>query len=74
MAEQVECLSLLFMRKDVDLFDDDGDDNANGEYWEIKDPECFKSWSIVLVPMTDNINIVMTFSAAAHALPILADK
>ena len=43
MAEPVECLSYLFVQKDIDLSNDDGDDNANGEYWKIKDLHCLDS-------------------------------
>ena len=74
MADQIERLCQFFVRKDVDLLDDEGDDNTSGEYWEPKDPKCLEFWSVALVPMTENVNFVMKFSAAPHALPISADK
>ena len=74
MADQIERLCQFFVRKDVDLSDDEGDDNTSGEYWELKDPERLELWSVALVPMTENVNFVMKFSAAPHALPISADE
>ena len=74
MADQIERLCQFFVRKDVDLLDDEGDDNTNREYWEPKDLERLESWSVALVPMTENVNFVMKFSAAPHALLISADE
>ena len=74
MADQIKRLCQFFVRKDVNLSDDEGDDNTSGEYWEPKDPERLESWSVALVPMTENVNFVMKFSAAPHALPISADE
>ena len=74
MADQIERLSQFFVEKDVNLSDDEGDDNTSGEYWEPKDPERLESWSVALMPMTENVNFVMKFSAAPHALPISADE
>ena len=74
MADQIQRLNSLFKRMDVNLSDDEGDDTINGEYWEVKDPDRLESWSIALVPMTDNVNFVMKFRAGPHALPISADE
>ena len=74
MADQIQRLNSLFKRMDVNLFDDEGDDTTNGEYWEVKDLDRQESWSIALVPMTDNVNFVMKFRADPHALPISADE
>ena len=74
MADQIQHLNNLFKRMDVSLSDDEGDDTTNGEYWEVKDPDRLESWSIALVPMTDNVNFVMKFRAGPHALPISADE
>ena len=74
MADQIQCLNSLFKRMDVNLFDDEGDDTTNGEYWEVKDPDRLKSWSIALVSMIDNVNFMMKFCAGPHALPISADE
>jgi len=46
----------------VDLSDDDGDENSNGEYWELLEPERLKSWSVIFAPMTDYLQFVMTFN------------
>ena len=74
MADQILRLNSLFKKMDVNLSDDEGDDTTNGEYWEVKDRDRLESWSIALVPMTDNVNFVMKFRAGPHALPISADK
>ena len=74
MADQFERLCQFFVRKDVDLSDNEGDDNTSGEYWEVKDPEHLKSWSIALVPITENVNFVMKFFAVPYTLPISTDK
>ena len=63
-----------FVQENVNLSDDEGDDTTNGEYWEVKDPDRLESWSIALVPMTDNVNFVMKFCTGLHALPISADE
>ena len=72
--DQIQSLNSLFVRMDVNLSDDEGDDTANGEYWKVKDPDRLDSWSIALVPMTDNVNFVMKFDAGPHALPISVDE
>ena len=74
MADQIKWLNSLFVRKDIDLSDDKGDNNTNGKYWEVKDPKRLESWSIVLVPMIENVHFVIKFDAGLHALPIFADK
>ena len=74
MADQIQRLNNLFKKMDVNLSDDEGNDTTNGEYWEVKDPNRLESWSIALVPMTDNVNFVMKFRAGLHALPISADE
>ena len=74
MADQIQRLNSLFKRMDVNLSDDEGDDTINGEYWEVKDLDRLESWSIALVPMTDNVNFVMKFRAGPHALPISVDE
>ena len=74
MADQIQRLNSLLKKIDVNLSDDEGDDTTNGEYWEVKDPDRLESWSIALVPMTDNVNFVMKFHAGPHALPISADE
>ena len=74
MIDQIEYLCQFFVRKDVDLLDDEGNDNTSREYWEPKDPERLESWSVALVPMTENVNFVINFSAASHTLPISPDK
>ena len=74
MADQIQHLNSLFKRMDVNLSDDEGNDTTNGEYWEVKDPNRLESWSIALVPMTDNVNFVMKFHAGPHALPISAEE
>ena len=74
MTDQIERLCQFFVRKDVDLSDNEGDNNTSGEYWEPKDPERLESWSVAVVPMTENVNFVMKFSIAPHVLPILADE
>ena len=53
MTDQIECLQLFFKRKDVELSDNDGDNNSNGEYWEFIDLDQVELWSIALVSMTD---------------------
>ena len=58
----------------MNLSNNKGNDTTHGEYWEVKDPDRLESWSIALVPMTDNINFVMKFRASPYALPISADK
>ena len=42
MADQSEWLNSLFVRKDVDLLNNNGDENANGKYSNIKAPECLE--------------------------------
>ena len=74
MADQIECLYQFFVRKDVDLSDDEGDDNTSGEYWKPKDPKRLESWSVAPVLVIENVNFVMKFSTAPHALPISADE
>ena len=74
MADQIQRLNNMFKKMDVNLSDDEGDDTTNGEYWEVKDPDGLESWSIALVPMTDNVNFVMKFCAGPHALPISGDE
>ena len=74
MADQIERLCQFFVRKDVNLSDDEGDDNTSREYWELKDPERLESWSVALVPMTENVNFVMKIFATSHALLISADE
>ena len=74
MADQIERLCQFFVRKDVDLSDDEGDDNTSGEYWKLKDPKRLGSWSVALVPMIENVNFVMKFSAAPLALLISTDE
>ena len=74
MADQIERLCQFFVRKDVNLSDNEGNDNTSGEYWEVKDPKHLEFWSIALVPMIENVNFVMTFSATPHALPISVDE
>ena len=74
MADQIERLSQFFIRKDVDLSNDEGNDNTSREYWELKDLKCLESWSVALVPMTENANFVMKFSAVPHTLPVSADE
>ena len=74
MADQIQRLNNFFKRMDVNLSDDEGDDTINGEYWEVKDPDRLESWSIALVPKTDNVNFVMKFRARPHALPISAEE
>ena len=74
MADQIQCLNSLFKRMDVNLSDDEGDDTTNDKYWEVKDPDRLESWSIALVPMTDNVNFVMKFRAGPHALLISAEE
>ena len=66
--------NFLFKKMDVNLSEDEGDDTTNGKYWEVKDRDRLESWSIALVPMTDNVNFVMKFHAGPHALPISADE
>ena len=73
MANQIEHLCQFFVRKGVNLSDDKGDDNTSGEYWEVKDPERLESWSFALVRMIENINFIVKFSAAPHALSISAN-
>ena len=73
-VDHIEWLSCFFVRKDIDLLDDEGDDNPSGEYWQLKDPKRLKCWSIALVPMTDHVNFVMKFCATFHAFSISADK
>ena len=74
MADQIQRLNSLFKKMDVNLSDEEGDDTTNGEYWEVKDPDCLESWNIALVPMTNNVNFVMKFRASLHALPISVDE
>ena len=59
MAEQIKRLNSLFMRMDDNLSNNKGDDTANGNYWEVKDPDHLESWIIALVPMTDDVNVVV---------------
>ena len=74
MADQIQRLNSLFKKMDVNLSEDEGDDTTNGKYWEVKDLDRLESWSIALVPMTDNVNFVMKFRAGPHALPISVDE
>ena len=71
---QIKQLNNLLVRMDVNLSHDKDDDITNGDYWEVKDPDRLESWSIVLVPITDNVNFVMKFDASPHALPISANE
>ena len=74
MADQIQRLNSLFKRMDINLSDDEGNGTTNRKYWEVKDPHRLESWSIALVPMTDNVNFVMKFCAGPHALPISANE
>ena len=74
MVDQIKWLNSLFVRMDVNLFDDKGDDIANGNYWKVEDLDRLESWSIALVPTTNDINFVMKFNAGLHILPMLVDK
>ena len=67
-------LCQFFVRKDIDLSDNEGDDNTSEEYSEVKDPKRLESRCIAVVPMIENVNFVMNFFATPHALPILAEE
>ena len=74
MGDQIQRLQLFFRRKEVDIFDDEGDDNSNSECCEFLNPEEVEAWSIALVPMTDFLHFQAKFRTAKDAMPISADE
>ena len=58
----------------MDIFDDDGDDNSNNEYWEFLHLEEVEAWSIALVPMIDFLHFQAKFRTADNAMAISLDE
>ena len=74
MEDQIERLLLFFKRKGVDIFDDDGDDNSNSEYWEFLHPDEVEAWSIAFVPMTNFVHFEAKFRTTQDAMVVSVDE
>jgi hypothetical protein len=50
-----------FQRVSVQINEDDGDDNNDGELWEFKEPEAQESWTVLHSPHTEDLVFGHTF-------------